>query len=708
MPEKYLDYTGLQELVAKTKTLVSESDVTDTNITDTTAYKIAGATDNLALPSQSQMEVLEVRGNSYQYNQLVQNGNFASTTGWATINATLSATNNKLTATASSASVQIYKEIETVVGHKYLAIVEVTASVNTSLYMRLGLNDGSAVAITANTKTYITRLKTLTASDVSNNKAEFNIYATNNSGLTSGSTLILEDANLFDLTAMGLDSLTSVADVEAEFNKRGLTIYAYNEYSAGKLINSQNNLVNTGVNLFNSTLYQGGWNYYEDSKYATNVRVCSNTQIKILPNTQYTISNSGNKQISIQYRDINGATISGSNWQSNNYTFTTPSNTAKCEVIFRNSDDSNITPSDVGNIMLNYGTTAQPYQPYTAHTLTINETLRSAGSAYDKLDLVAKKKKVAIGSYTFTGSESWSSSSGSNYYITVIQTNVKKPSNNNTIANILCPTLEATTANDLYFGTKTSGIAIADDGVLCIGSDDYANVSNLTGKTLYFELATPTETDIDIVNYLPVYMNGTEQQTGDVPYTLVRNYDISVRDQVITNVMVDAKQEEEIQSILKGVPFKTINGYSIVGSGNIIISTEQNVQREVYLALMSSGRPLALVHLFSNISGEPIETTISKNEAIYLIKDHIPVINSYLYSSCAVKKENHYYDENQSDVVFDYEDLLAFVYDESSGSGNETITLISGTNGNTSTSNYALSDIGDDDNSTYYFELWVA
>ena len=132
-------------------------------------------------------------------------------------------------------------------------------------------------------------------------------------------------------------------------------------------------------NLFGQSLYQGGWDYDNNrTKYSSAIRVCNDTQTIVSPSTTYTITNSGNKQMSIQYRTSAGAIISGSNWQNNNYTFTTPSNCSMIDIIFRNSDDSNLTPSQVGNVMLNKGSTPEPYQEWygeIVHTKDIDPVL---------------------------------------------------------------------------------------------------------------------------------------------------------------------------------------------------------------------------------------------------------------------------------------------------------------------------------------------
>ena len=137
------------------------------------------------------------------------------------------------------------------------------------------------------------------------------------------------------------------------------------------------------------------------------------------------------------------------------------------------------------------------YLPYEKQEYnTGNEVLRSAGSVKDSK---APNGTITrrVGSYTFTGEESWNSYGGTNtYYLTntsFLIPNIKPVANNNNIPNITCDVLVATSPYDLYLnGATKSGISINSSGTIQIGAIDYANISNLTGKTIYFELAEPT------------------------------------------------------------------------------------------------------------------------------------------------------------------------------------------------------------------------
>lgn len=93
--------------------------------------------------------------------------------------------------------------------------------------------------------------------------------------------------------------------------------------------------------------------------------------------------------------------------------------------------------------------------------------------------------------YVFKGNELWTSSNQA-YYLSGVSLGAKGPDTNGTKANILCDILNPTTANELYAnGNTSSGIALNTTGGVWIGAIDYANISNLTGKKIKYQLATP-------------------------------------------------------------------------------------------------------------------------------------------------------------------------------------------------------------------------
>lgn len=130
------------------------------------------------------------------------------------------------------------------------------------------------------------------------------------------------------------------------------------------------------------------------------------------------------------------------------------------------------------------------YHPYMGNTLSLPEevTLRRAGSVYEEYDLETGKKTNPLGSYTFDGTETWVGWSSDASFCNELQTLIK-PASSNGVAyeNMVTDSgLSIVSANTTG---ASGGIAVTTGGAfLCANSAR----SSLTGKTIYFELATPS------------------------------------------------------------------------------------------------------------------------------------------------------------------------------------------------------------------------
>lgn len=135
-------------------------------------------------------------------------------------------------------------------------------------------------------------------------------------------------------------------------------------------------------NLFNSSIQQGN---ITSTGYDTTstTRICTNSFIKVEPGGIYTLSFTGTD---ISYYDACYFTTnsfprnSESGWVSNGSSFTVPNDCEYIQFSFRKTASSTITPSEISNIMLNPGSTASTYEPYTQSTININNN-----GVYEKL-----------------------------------------------------------------------------------------------------------------------------------------------------------------------------------------------------------------------------------------------------------------------------------------------------------------------------------
>lgn len=181
-------------------------------------------------------------GGTIAWNQLVQNGDFASITGWQTSRGTLTASNNKgtFTVTEANAGNGIYRNYIYVKDHVYFAGATLTPSKNT----KGGFSFGGSVAvgmksITANVAN---RMETI-AKATADTYGSCYIYCNRDMALAVNDTCVYENVNVIDLTQMfgttiadyiySLEQSTAGAGV-AWFKK--LFPNDYYEYNAGELV----------------------------------------------------------------------------------------------------------------------------------------------------------------------------------------------------------------------------------------------------------------------------------------------------------------------------------------------------------------------------------------------------------------------------------------------------------------------------------------
>lgn len=211
--------------------------------------------------------------------------------------------------------------------------------------------------------------------------------------------------------------------------------------------------------------------------------------IPVIPNTDFYFNIFSTNMASVRgmaFYDFNKNYISGITAVSNaKYgKRTTPANAyfVRCSL-----EDAYVSQTCINISDANDGT----FTPYFTDTLTLpsSVTLRSAGSVAETYDLETGKKTKPLGSYTFTGSEVWTQLS-SWYYTSVLDSVIKRVASNSDKANILCPNLVTVTWDGIMTNGDV-GIAVATGGAICV--DSATSKDSLTGKTIYFELATPDD-----------------------------------------------------------------------------------------------------------------------------------------------------------------------------------------------------------------------
>lgn len=532
------------------------------DVTDCALAKATGFDDGIAVPEVSQMEIIEKQGNTLAWNQHI---NMSGTSTTTTTNGITFVNNGNGTFTISgTATADASFSLSSITGssrfinHKIFFPQPPTASAN--FFIR---GTGTGIYTWGNVESGIA-IPTDTFGNVS-------VIVKNGTTISPAVTF---RPLLCDLTQLfPVSTPTSVADTRVLWVIQYATLHP--SYDAGSLINSDGNeLIFTGRNLFNkNTFAKGGLtngqvsgaNYVSafsitdtGATFTTTASWCGihgEEYIPVAPNKQYffyTNWSSPNLIGYVDYYDKNKNRISQATLYSSKSTFVieTPANACFARVSYLGQ------AAGTYNVV---GTTYSPYYPpeqggegYNQHYPYEKPTVVDTGSEVlygvegsrdDKTpDGIITRRR---GRYTFTGNEAWSSFGSNGGY----QTNAL-PSGSKAlgISGSIVPkmisetNLPTTNRDTIYAGG--SGISCNDVNVYV------SDTSNLTGKTIEYELATPTtEQGTPYKPYATVRKYGMEIQEGaTVPSVFSKNYDVSINDQVMTSVAVDQRQDAEIRA----------------------------------------------------------------------------------------------------------------------------------------------------------------
>lgn len=346
---------------------------------------------------------------------------------------------------------------------------------------------------------------------------------------------------IIDLTMLGMDDVTDKASFQKYFS---LPYYSYN---SGTLVNfSGNGIKVTGKNILKNdyigqTLSVGGvtatvnadgsmtlngtstsagilcWNL---QSRASNSQSAQNNGKKNIPNGTYYLSGGIDSKLGIQLRASNtpsGGDTGYYSAASNPVRITIDDTYAYnwLRIMFnanKTFDNETIYP------MVRYENADSSYEPYT-ETITdlpistyFPNGLKSAGDVHD--ELTPSKAVTKVGSIDL-GSMSWTAVSQNNIIRMRsydIKTLIKYPSANNQLANMVCAKYTTLTANNTYDGQI--GISCQNNGDIYIYDSAYTDATAFTtamsGVMLNYELATPTEQDINADLFYKFYGDGTE------------------------------------------------------------------------------------------------------------------------------------------------------------------------------------------------------
>lgn len=214
------------ELNAKLNKLQEEFNETTVDVkTYTYNYLLTSAVpsaiDSQPVIESAGMDCVDVKGNSYVYNQLFNdNVSNSSPTGQ------YSSTNHKITSNADASSGYILGRFGNIIAnHKYLFMIRTNATF-ASMSIYEGWNEISGTW----------------SSSVVSKIIQFNQDYTNCGVLLYVSSFLTTDyvyLEVFDLTQLGLDSATTTDEAIAGLMQLGINPYEYNAYNEGEIIDSK-------------------------------------------------------------------------------------------------------------------------------------------------------------------------------------------------------------------------------------------------------------------------------------------------------------------------------------------------------------------------------------------------------------------------------------------------------------------------------------
>lgn len=508
--------TGYQDLV---------DDVAEAQeaITDIEGEKVSSNDAYVLRQCKGNSVDLVLVGGSIAWNQLVQNGDFASTSGWSSYRCTLTVSNNIATVKSTdSDSGNIYNDSNTIPAidrHKYFWSVSSKGTNSSKAFFRVRIGD-TTEHYENNTTSWVTVEKVFNAVTTSRQYSLIEAYAYGINGEAQ-----YKNFNIIDLTQMfGSTIADYIYSLEQATAGTGVAWFrqyfsnAYYGYQSGKIesVNVASRKV-VGKNLVNpSEILEG---YYLDGNgqptatigaYITGFIPIFKGQPIYIPATgtarRCTYDRGKNF---VKYLDVSTAQVLTPTFDGYLRVSAWPSTVTK------------------DNIMINYGSNELPYEPYKEYTFPFDSSkqLRGIPKLVDNKLSYDGDIYTADGSITRKygivdlGSCSWS-------MVITDTTNVYRARTNDlknvikrtaTTIGMMCPKYMPCTASQSYH--KTVGVSVDADGVVQIYDENYNTSSSadafktaMNGVYLVYELATPTTESANAYqNPQRAFIDGTEE-----------------------------------------------------------------------------------------------------------------------------------------------------------------------------------------------------
>lgn len=444
--------------------------------------------------------VKSIVGKSRSMNQLSYNGNFSDGTSyWAGRDGDfISVSDGVLTLTASSGTLKGLSSDDNyyhvIAGHKYMVSGEIKSSISGVASFAFSSFSGTH-SISANQWSNVSRIIDQASTE------DISIYFLIQGSFSGGETIQYKNIIVRDLTLIFPEGVPSTI---AECVQKCPDILKWDAFNAGSLVDTVvSGVKSVGVNIWDEEWESGYWDG-SGQKVSNASYGRSANYIRVTPSTAYyfkfpTSFVSG--QIFVTMFDIDKNIIRYISTSNGSQTMD-----SNCYYITLWAEGWTSNSYEV-QVCLNSYTDKTTYHPYKTDTLSLPETvtLRSAGSVSDELDVESGVIKRKVGSYTFTGNETWGINFGAFYSFNLAD---KAYGLGNFIVQgaVVHAVSIWDYLNEGEFVGNTSSSLITCKSSAGMTSAQFA--SYMAGKTILYELATPTTESIDPVPDNTLYTEG--------------------------------------------------------------------------------------------------------------------------------------------------------------------------------------------------------
>lgn len=460
---------------------------------DNTVYPIADGANGI---------LSSVKGNTKQFNQLMRNissDNFFTFTGadvsWGTHSVTLTATQRYGGQLYSKYTCHFIK------GHIYLFLVEIQCEQQSGIDLRVAnvTPFGSASIVSysnpGNNYKKLSKIKECVKS------SNVNVIIQNNQQ-TDWLPYTASNLMVFDLTAMGLDSITTVDEFTALYPK------SYYPYNAETLYDSViSGLALTGKNLWDEQWELGRYNPSTGEVVESTTNIRNKNSIKVIGGSTIYVKCSA--LVYVFCYDVDNDLIQVSFIQNGTITLSPViGNKIIDHINFYISSEYGTTYNNDICINVSDASFNGQYAPYALHTISLpsTQTLGGVGTAQDEIQVTKNTnddyytiKKIKRVESVDLGTKTWQrfNAEGTTTYLFAAQISGMDSSRAKILSNSIYTinnTAVISNLSDLKMmsGPSVNYIYIRDDSF----SDASTFKSSLSGVMLTYELATPVETTL--------------------------------------------------------------------------------------------------------------------------------------------------------------------------------------------------------------------